>query len=248
MSLHGRLALVTGGASGIGKATCHSLAAQGASVVVADLNLDAARAVAAELTGAGIHRPVLLDVSDTNSVDRLFAGINETESLRLSIVVNCAGITKHSALVDTTDEDFDKIISVNLKGTFLVTRAAARAMIASGVKDGVIVNVASVLGKTGLSGMVAYTASKGGVVALTKSAAQELARHGIRCNAVLPSLTQTPMAATLPDETKRACIAQTPLGRVCQPEEVSEAIVFLCSPKSSFVTGVALEVTGGSRM
>lgn len=181
-------------------------------------------------------------------MDRLFADIKETESLPSSIVVNCAGMTKRSTLVDTTVEDFDKVISVNLKGTFLVTRAAARAMIAGGVKDGVIVNVASILGKTGLSGLVAYTASKGGVVALTKSAAQELAQYGIRCNAVLPSLTRTPMSATLPDETKEACIAQTPLGRVCQPEEVSEAIVFLCSQKSSFVTGVGLEVTGGFRM
>ncbi|KAH7966664.1 hypothetical protein HPB49_018463 [Dermacentor silvarum] len=135
-----------------------------------------------------------MDVSDTDLVNRLFADIKETESLPISIVVNCAGITKRSLLVDTTDEDFDKIIQVNLKGTFLVTRAAARAMIASGVTEGVIVNIASILGKT-------YTASKGAVVALTKTVAKELAQHGIRCNAVLPSLTQTPMIVAL---TRRA--------------------------------------------
>ncbi|KAL1430982.1 hypothetical protein MTO96_014400 [Rhipicephalus appendiculatus] len=207
MSLHGRLALVTGGASGIGKATCQALATQGVRVIVADLNVDAAKVVASELPGTGMHRSALLG-----------------------------------------HEVFDKILQVNLKGTFLVTRAAARAMIASGVKEGVIVNVASILGKTGVSGLVAYTASKGGVVSLTKSVAQELAQHGIRCNAVLPSLTQTPMSDVLPEEPKRACIAQTPLGRMCQPDEVSEAIVFLCSPKSSFVTGATLEVTGGFKM
>ncbi|KAL1430981.1 hypothetical protein MTO96_014399 [Rhipicephalus appendiculatus] len=150
MSLRGRLALVTGGASGIGKATCHALASHGVSVVVADLNLDAAKVVASELPGAGTHRSAFLDVSEANSVDRLFADIKETESPPISIVVNCAGIAKISPLVDTTDEDFDKIIQVNLKGTFLVTRAAARAMIASGVKEGVIVNVSSILGKCGL--------------------------------------------------------------------------------------------------
>ncbi|KAL3238549.1 hypothetical protein MRX96_048090 [Rhipicephalus microplus] len=248
MSLRGRLALVTGGASGIGRATCHALAAHGATVVVADLNQDAAKVVASELPGTGTHRSAFLDVSNSNSVDRLFADIKESESLPFSIVVNCAGIAKICSLVDTTDEDFDKIIQVNLKGTFLVTRAAARAMISRGVTEGVIVNVSSILGKCGLYGLAAYTASKGGVVALTKSVAQELAQHGIRCNAVLPSLTQTPMIDALSDEWQRLGIALTPLGRMCQPDEVSEAIVFLCSPKSSFVTGAVLEVTGGFKM
>ncbi|XP_075724793.1 (3R)-3-hydroxyacyl-CoA dehydrogenase-like [Rhipicephalus microplus] len=314
MSLRGRLALVTGGASSIGRATCHALASHGVRVIVADLDGNAAKVVASELPGCpkkgdllaytksittsssiykirGYYSREEVDklfttvkavvgtccltipqplqkrnfeeayssestqetysinspyVSDTSSVNILFTDIKETEPI--SIVVNCAGILKRSPLVDTTDDDFDKVLQVNLKGTFLVTRAAARAMITSGVKEGVIVNVASVLAKTGLSGLVAYTASKGGVVSLTKSVAQELAQHGIRCNAVLPSLTQTAMSDAQPEEPKRACIALTPLGRICQPYEVSEAIVFLCSPKSSFVTGATLEVTGGCRM
>ncbi|XP_037561813.1 (3R)-3-hydroxyacyl-CoA dehydrogenase isoform X1 [Dermacentor silvarum] len=245
MSLYPRLALVTGGAGGIGKATCHALAAQGASVIVADLKLDAAKLVASELPGAGTHRGVLLDVSDTNSVDRLFADIKDTESLPVSIVVNCAGIAKSSPLVDTTDENFVRTLQVNLKGTFLVTRAAARAMIATGVTEGVIVNIASIVGRIGCSGMAAYSASKGGVVALTKTVAQEMAPHGIRCNVVLPSLTKTPMADSLPEKTQKTCIALTPLQRAAEPEEVAEAILFLCSPNSSFVTGVTLEVTGG---
>ncbi|KAH8039718.1 hypothetical protein HPB51_008311 [Rhipicephalus microplus] len=213
MSLRGRLALVTGGASGIGRATCHALASHGVRVIVADLDGNAAKVVASELPGAGIHRSTLPYVSDTSSVNILFTDIKETEPI--SIVVNCAGILKRSPLVDMTDDDFDKVLQVDLTGTFLVTRAAARAMITSGVKEGVIVNVASVLAKTGLSGLVAYTVSKGGVVSLTKSVAQELAQHGIRCNAVLPSLTLTAMSDAQPEEPKRACIALTPLGRIC---------------------------------
>ncbi|XP_065309331.1 (3R)-3-hydroxyacyl-CoA dehydrogenase-like isoform X1 [Dermacentor albipictus] len=248
MSLQGRLALVTGGASGIGKAACHALASQGARVIVADRKVDGAKIVAEELPGPATHKEAFLDVANTESVEKLFADIKDTESLPVSIVVNCAGVADLSPIVDTTDEAFDKIIRVNLKGTFLVTRAAARAMTASGVTDGAIVNIASILGKTGLSGMGAYTASKGGVVALTKTAAQELAPHGIRCNAVLPSLTQTPMADTLPEESRRTFYALTPMRRIGQPKEVAEAILFLCSPQSSYMTGAALEVTGGFGM
>lgn len=248
MSLQGRLALVTGGASGIGKAACHALACQGARVIVADRNVEGAKIVAEELPGPATHKEAFLDVANTESVEKLFADIKDTESVPLSIVVNCAGIARLSPIVDTTDETFDKVIRVNLKGTFLVTRAAARAMIASGVTEGAIVNIASILGKTGLAGLGAYTASKGGVVALTKTAAQELAPHGIRCNAVLPSLTQTPMTDALPEESQRTCCALTPMRRVGQPKEVAEAILFLCSPQSSYMTGATLEVTGGFGM
>lgn len=248
MSLQGRLALVTGGASGIGRAACHVLASQGARVIVADRNVDGAKVVAEELPGPATHKEASLDVANTESVENLFADIKDTESLPVSIVVNCAGIAGLSPIVDTTDETFDRVIRVNLKGTFLVTRAAARAMIASGITEGAIVNIASILGKTGLSNSGAYAASKGGVVALTKTAAQELAPHGIRCNAVLPSLTQTAMADTLPEESQRMFCALTPMRRVGQPKEVAEAILFLCSPQSSYMTGAALEVTGGFSM
>lgn len=125
------------------------------------MNLDAAKVVAAELPGTGTHRGALLDVSDSNSVDRLFAYIKDTESLPVSIVVNCAGIFKSIPFVDTTEESFIKIIQVNLKGTFLVARSAARAMIASGVTEGVIANIASISGKIGCPDMAAYSASKG---------------------------------------------------------------------------------------
>lgn len=245
MSLSGRLAVVTGGASGIGKAVCHALAALGAQVVVADINLDGATEVARSLPGSSSHTSVFLDVGYTESVEQLFAKIKESESVPVSIVVNCAGVPSMSPIVGTTDEEFDKVIQINLKGTFLVTRAAARAMMESAVADAVIVNIASILGKSGLINCSAYSASKGAVIALTKSVAQELAPHGIRCNAVLPGLTQTPMVSALSEEEEQMFVARTPLGRVGQPEEIAQAIAFLCCPSSSYVTGAALEVTGG---
>ncbi|XP_077515628.1 (3R)-3-hydroxyacyl-CoA dehydrogenase-like [Amblyomma americanum] len=248
MSLGGRLALVTGGASGIGKATCHALASQGATVVVADLNLDAANSVAQSLPGSVTHRGAFVDVGDSESVEKLFAHVKDTESLPVSIVVNCAGVAHIAPLVDTTDEDFDRVIRINLKGTFLVTRAAARAMTASGVADASIVNIASILGKTGIPMVSPYTASKGGVIALTKTVAQELGPQGIRCNAVLPSLTRTPMGCALSEDGQKEFVARTPLGRMCEPEEVAQTILFLCSPQSSYLTGAAVEVTGGYGM
>ncbi|XP_077556210.1 (3R)-3-hydroxyacyl-CoA dehydrogenase-like isoform X1 [Haemaphysalis longicornis] len=196
--------------------------------------------------GPSCHTSVWLDVGSTESVGNLFADIKETESLPVSIVVNSAAIARKSLLVDTTDEDFDKVMQTNVKGTFLMTREAARSMIASAVPNGVIVNVASIAAKTGMANFGAYTASKGAVVALTKTAAQELGPHGIRCNAVLPGATRTPMAIALVDESEEKLLAaSTPLGRFGQPEEVAEAIAFLCFPNSSYVTGAAFEVTGG---
>ncbi|XP_037573752.1 estradiol 17-beta-dehydrogenase 8 [Dermacentor silvarum] len=254
MSLSGRLALVTGGASGIGEAVCQVLAEDGAVVVVADKQLEAARKVAGSLPGDARHQAVYLDVGDSASVKQLFNNIKcAYEALPLSAVVNCAGIGCLAPILDCSDEHFDDVIRVNLKGTFLVTREASRYMLRSGqpMPEGgaSIVNVASIFGKTGQESCGAYAASKGGVVALTKSAAQELAAHGIRCNAVLPGWIETPMTAGVPEAWKAATITLTPLGRTAQPREVAETIKLLCSPtSSSFVTGAAVEVSGGWRM
>ncbi|XP_077525465.1 (3R)-3-hydroxyacyl-CoA dehydrogenase-like [Amblyomma americanum] len=250
MSLSGRLALVTGGASGIGEAVCHTLAADGATVVVADKQIEAAQKVAGALPGDAKHQAVYVDVGDSSSVEQLFASVRSACALPLSIVVNCAGILQASPLVDCTDEHFDEIIRVNLRGTFLVTRAAGREMCSAGKTlpegGGAIVNVASILGKTGWPEGAAYTASKGGVIALTKTVAQELASHGIRCNVVLPGLTDTPLSAPVPEEIKDQVRSVTPLKRTGKPHEIAEAIKFLCSPTaSSYVTGAALEVAGG---
>lgn len=252
MSLSGRLAVVTGGASGIGEAVCLVLAEEGATVVVADKQLEAARKVAASLPGGARHQAVYVDVGDSDSVVQLFDSIKGA-ALPLTAVVNCAGIGGMVPIVDCSDERFDDIIRVNLKGTFLVTREASRYMLRSGqpVPEGgaAIVNVASIFGKGGQENAAAYSASKGGVVSLTKSAAQELGAYGIRCNAVVPGWIETPLSAGAPGDMKAAAIAATPLRRTAQPREVAEAIKFLCSPtSSSFVTGAALEVTGGWRM
>ncbi|XP_037516231.1 estradiol 17-beta-dehydrogenase 8 [Rhipicephalus sanguineus] len=254
MSLSGRLALVTGAASGIGEAVCRVLAEEGTAVVVADKQLEAARQVVASLPGDAKHQAVYVDVGDSASVKHLFDNIKDTyAALPLSTVVNCAGIGGLVPILDCSDEIFDDFIRVNLKGTFLVTREASRYMLRSGqpMPEGgaAIVNVASIFGKSGQENAAAYSASKGGVVAMTKSAAQELAPHGIRCNAVLPGWTETPMTALVPKDMRAEAIASTPLKRTAQPREIAEAIKFLCSPtSSSFVTGAALEVTGGWRM
>ncbi|KAH6931601.1 hypothetical protein HPB50_025669 [Hyalomma asiaticum] len=234
MTLSGRLALVTGGASGIGKAVCHALAAEGATVVVADKQLEAASKVAGSLP-----------------VEQLFSSVRNTSSPPLAIVVNCAGIYIPAALVDCSDEMFDETTRVNLRGTFLVTRAAAREMMRTTLPEGgaAIVNISSIGAKTGWPKSGAYCAAKAGVIALTKSAAQELGAHGIRCNALLPGMTVTPMTDPVPEEDKEGVRSSTPLKRFAQPSEIAEAVKFLCSPTaSSFVTGAAVEVTGGFMM
>ncbi|KAH8023286.1 hypothetical protein HPB51_011729 [Rhipicephalus microplus] len=242
MALSGRLALVTGGASGIGKAVCQTLANEGAIVVVADKQLEEATKVAESLSGGAKHHAIYVDVGDSSSVEQLFSCMRSTSALPLAIVVNSAGIYIRASLVDTSDEMFDETIRVNLRGTFLVTRAAAREMTRSEnvLPEGgaAIVNISSVGAKTVAS-----------VVALTKSAAQELAVHGIRCNAVLPGLTRTPMTDPLPEESKEEARSLTPLKRFAKPSEIAEAVKYLCSPSaSSFVTGAAIEVTGGFLM
>ncbi|KAH7942979.1 estradiol 17-beta-dehydrogenase 8 [Rhipicephalus sanguineus] len=253
MSLAGRLALVTGGGSGIGEATCRALASEGAALVVADKQLEAARRVVETLSGDAKHQAWYVDVADSSSVDELFTNVANAFSQPLSIVVNCAGIFEGAPILECSDELFDKLIRVNLRGTFLVTRAAGRHMVNDNKAqpDGgaAIVNVASILAKCGWPGGAAYCASKAGVVALTKSAAQELAAHGIRCNAVLPGMTETPMIAPVPEEIKASACEATPLKRSAQPREIAEAIKYLCLPAaSSFVTGATLEVAGGYAM
>lgn len=253
MSLSGHLALVTGGASGIGEAVCHSLAAEGATLIVADKQLDGARKVAQSLPGNANHQAVQVDVGDSSSVEQLFASVKSNFQRPPSIVVNCAGILRMRLISECSDEDFDDVIRVNLRGTFTVTRAASREMIsARGMlpeEGGAIVNVSSILAISGYCAYAAYSASKAGVVALTKTAAQELAVHGIRCNAVMPGVTDTAMTASVPEDVKASVISSLPLKRFAQPREIAETIKFLCCPSTaSFITGAALDVSGGYGM
>ncbi|EEC11172.1 short-chain alcohol dehydrogenase, putative [Ixodes scapularis] len=242
-----RLALVTGGGSGIGKSVCHALASDGTHVIVADLNLDAATATASSLPGSQQHHAFKVDVGCSASVKSLFRDIQKTFARPPNVVVNCAGIAiPATAVVDTTEEDFDQVIRVNLKGSFLVTQAAGRAMIADKVTDGAIVNMSSMMAKIIHNGECAYSASKAGIVALTKVAAKELASYGVRVNVVLPSLITTPLSSSCnTSEFLSQVSARIPLGRAGLPEEVAEAVKFLCSSRSSFMTGSAVDVSGG---
>lgn len=243
--LAGRLALVTGGGSGIGRAVCKALSSEGARVIAADKNKEGAVATINELPGSGEHRAVEVDVGNSDSVSSLFAEIKKTYSAPVSIVVNCAGILRDSFLIDMTEEAFDDVLKINLKGTYLVTQAAAREMVSSAVPSGAIVNISSIVAKTGNMGQCNYAASKAGVVGFTKTVALELAKHNIRCNAIMPGFIETPMVATVPEKVMAKMLPRIPMGRMGKPEELASAVLFLCSPASSYVTGSVLEVTGG---
>ncbi|XP_076349014.1 (3R)-3-hydroxyacyl-CoA dehydrogenase-like [Tachypleus tridentatus] len=245
--LVGRLALVTGGGSGIGRAVCQALAREGATVVVADRNENAAKSTLDTLlqVNQNKHAVKFVDVSQSQSVHYLFSSISQQLSQVPDIVVNSAGITQDAMLNDLTEQMFDDVLTVNLKGTFLVIQAACKLMVSENIKDGSLVNVSSIVGKVGNIGQCNYAASKAGVVGLTKAVAKEVAKHGIRCNAVMPGFIDTPMVGTVPEKVMEYFKKQTPLARQGKPEDVAEACLFLASPKSSYITGEVIEVTGG---
>ncbi|XP_077554217.1 (3R)-3-hydroxyacyl-CoA dehydrogenase-like [Haemaphysalis longicornis] len=249
-SLSGRLAVVTGGGGGIGGAICQVLAEKGARVIVADIKLDLAEAVLKTLPGEGDHRAVHLDVGQSASVEHLFEFIQEVNGgVPATIIVNCAGTgAPFTPISQATEADFDRIMDVNLKGPFLMCRTGIRLMLEAGVKEGSIVNIGSITGKVGMRGLASYTASKAGLVGLTKTVALDIADSGIRCNAVLPGYTITPLSANLTDEQARAIKTGIPLHRAAQPREIADVAAFLCGPESSYMTGAIVEVSGGAGM
>ncbi|CAN7939568.1 unnamed protein product, partial [Ixodes hexagonus] len=250
LQLSGRLALVTGGASGIGRSVARVLAREGATVIVADKNISGGEETITMLRAVKDcgHRGMYVDVRRSADVGALFREIrSEFPNKTLSLVVNSAGILHKPGPVGTiSDAVFDDVIDTNLRGTFLITREAVKSMLAHNVTDGAIVNIASIIGKGGFPGVSAYAASKGGVVAFTKSVALELATKGIRVNAILPGLTDTPMIAHYPPEVvKYRVMNAIPMQRIARPVEIAETIVFMLSPKSSYMTGATIEVAGG---
>jgi len=240
--LAGRTAVVTGGAQGLGYAIAEQFIAEGARVILGDLDLDRTTAAADALGGPDVARAVRCDVTSGADVDALVAAAVE-EFGGLDVMVNNAGITRDATLRKMTEEQFDDVIAVHLKGTWNGTRSAAAIMREQG--RGAIVNMSSISGKVGLVGQTNYSAAKAGIVGLTKAAAKELAHLGVRVNAIQPGLIRSAMTEAMPQRIWDAKLAQVPMGRAGEPSEVAAVALFLASDLSSYMTGTVLEVTGG---
>ena len=245
-SLDGKTALVTGAARGIGRAIAERMAAAGADLALCDLQKDWLAETAAAVAACGRKANCYAaNVSQAADVDAVLTGVIETFG-KIDILVNNAGITKDTVLVRMSEEDWDAVLSVNLKGTFLFMKAVARPMMKQ--RSGVIVNIASIIGLIGNAGQCNYAASKGGVIALTKSVAKELASRNVRVNAVAPGFIQTRMTDGLPEDVRAKMLEAIPMGRLGTPEDVANVVLFLASDVSSYMTGQVLSVSGGMVM
>jgi len=239
-------AIVTGSARGIGKAIAVKLAEEGANVVIVDVIQEEAEKTAREIEAMGRKSMAMkVDVTNYKEVEGLLNKVKE-EMGGVDILVNNAGITRDNLILRMTPEDFDLVINVNLKGVFNGIKAAFPIMMKQ--RGGKIVNIASVIGLMGNVGQANYAASKGGVIALTKTAARELASRGVCVNAVAPGFIQTAMTDKLSDIDKQKILAQVPMGRMGLPEDVAKAVLFLSLPDSDYITGQVITVDGGMVM
>ena len=244
MSLSGKSAIVTGSASGIGREIAMTLAGNGASITVADRNLQNGETVAKQIVeSGGTARAARVDVTDSGQVDDLVASTVAAYG-SVDILVNVAGFGFNSPIVDMREEDWDLVLGVNLKGQFLCCRAAGRQMIEQG-NGGRIVNIASTAANNARYAGGAYCAAKAGVVQLTKVLALEVGEHGITVNAVGPGFTETPATVESSDEYRSNFLEQVPAARLGQPSDIANAVLFLVSPESGYVNGQAISVDGG---
>ncbi len=243
----GRVALVTGGSRGIGRDIALRLAQEGADVaVVYRSNEDAAGEVAEQARKAGVRCELFRgDVSSPEDVQAIFKDVTEAFG-RLDILVNNAGITRDNLMMRMKDQEFDEVLEANLRGTYLCTKAALRPMVRS--RWGRIVNISSVVGLLGNAGQANYAASKAGIIGFTKSVAREVAQRGITANAIAPGYVETELTETLSEEVKARILAQVPVGRFAEPEEVAEAVAFLAGEGAGYITGQTLAVDGGMVM
>jgi 3-oxoacyl-[acyl-carrier protein] reductase len=249
MRLKDKVALITGGAAGIGKATAQKFAAEGAFVVICDLNEAAGEATAAELGPCAEFYKV--NVADRAAVQQWVDAVAEKHG-RIDVLVNNAGIVRDNQLVRFKDgqlvkqmpeADFDLVIAINLKGVFNCAQAVAPHMIKQG--HGVILNASSVVGLDGNFGQTNYVATKSGVIGMTKVWARELGKFGVRVNAVAPGFTATEILSAMPEKVIEGMVSKTPLGRMGQPADIANAYCFLASDEASFITGETLRVDGG---
>jgi 3-oxoacyl-[acyl-carrier protein] reductase len=246
MDFKGQVAIVTGATRGIGKAIASRLAENGANVIITGRNLAAANDVASSLTSFGIKAAgIRLDVSKSEEVIKVFEDI-EKEFNRIDILVNNAGITKDGLLLRMKEEDWDSVINTNLKGVFLCSKEAMKVMASQ--RYGRIINITSVAAFMGNPGQANYSASKAGIVGLTKTLAREYAGRGITVNAVAPGFIQTAMTDVLSEKIKEEMKKLIPLGRFGVVDDIANAVVFLASPDSGYITGQVVHVNGGMYM
>jgi 3-oxoacyl-[acyl-carrier protein] reductase len=244
--LDGKVAIVTGGAQGIGEAIAVTLAKEGASIAVLDVNLEKAAETAAKLKEFGVESEAFkCDVSNSANVEEV-TNLVVDKFKRIDILVNNAGITRDNLLVRMTEQEWDLVIAINLKGTFNFTKSVGKLMMKQ--RFGSMINISSVIGLMGNAGQTNYAATKAGVIGITKSVAKELGGRNVRVNAVCPGYINTAMTAKLTDEVKNAMISIIPAKRMGEAQDVANAVLFLASDLSSYVTGETIRVDGGMAM
>ncbi|MFB3919374.1 3-oxoacyl-[acyl-carrier-protein] reductase [Candidatus Velamenicoccus archaeovorus] len=246
MKLQGKVALVTGGARGIGREIAMLFAQEGADVVICDVNLESAQATQKEIEAKGVRSMSFsTDVTAFKEVEGMVNLVLDNFK-HLDILVNNAGITKDNLLLRMSEEDWDKVLAVNLKGVFNCTKAVSKVMIKQ--RSGKIISIASIIGIMGNAGQANYAASKGGIISFTKSVARELASRNINANAVAPGFIQTAMTDKLSEEQRKAMLATIPLNRLGVPRDVACACLFLASSDADYITGQTIVVDGGMSM
>lgn len=243
MRLKDKVAIITGSTKGIGRETAMRFAKEGAKVVICGTNEEAIKSGVAEAKGYGVEAlGFRVDVSKRAQVDEMVAGVKSAWG-RIDILINNAGVTADAMLKKMTEEQFDKVININLKGVYNCAQAVLDTMLEQG--GGVILNTTSIVGLYGNIGQTNYAAAKWGVIGMTKTWAKELGRKGIRVNAVAPGFTETPMLETVPDKVLDGIREKTPLQRLGKMEDIANAFLFLASEEASFITGTVLSVDGG---